>query len=160
MKRHIAGIAWIFASVGLTGCAAEGGRPSLATKYGPANIFGGYSDKLVEPGVWRVEARTNGVSEDGLANAIAAFRAAEIMRREGFEYIQIIDQKGHKKFVGLRGGTESSAGQDLTLWIRGSHDRKPTAECRAKLTDACFTLTVTETLSRYGPLFTSAGGTR
>ena len=135
--------------------AAVEARPGTATKYRPANMFGGYSDKVVEPGVWRVSGKANGVSEDGFAEKMAVYRAAEVVRQAGFEYMQIINQKGKKSFVGLGGASSMhSAGQDLTLWVRGSHENNPPTECRAKEANACFTVPVAEAMERIAPFLT------
>lgn len=134
--------------------AAEA-RSSGATKYRPANIFGGYKDKIVEPGVWRVEGRANGRAEDGFAQNMAVYRAADVVRQAGFEYMQIINQKGNKSFVGLGGASSMhSAGQDLILWVRGSHDNNAPSECRAKDAKACFTISTAEAMDRIAPLLT------
>lgn len=126
-------------------------RPSTATKYRPANIFGGYKDKIVEPGVWRIEGHANGMSEDGFAANMAVYRAADIVRQAGFEYMQIINQKGSKSYIG---SSMNSAGQDLKLWVKGSHDANPPSECRAKDPTLCFTMPVKETMERIAPLLT------
>lgn len=117
-------------------------------------MFGGYTDKLVEPGVWRVEGRANGIAEGGFAQSMAVYRAADLVKQAGFEYMQIIDQKGKQSFVGIRGGSMSSAGENLILWVRGAHDSSPPAECRAKNPNACFTLPVAETMAKMFPLLT------
>lgn len=51
-------------------------RPGTATKYRPANLFGGYEEKEIEPGIWKVKARSNGIAEPGFARNMAAYRAA------------------------------------------------------------------------------------
>lgn len=146
----------IVMSIGLLAIAVNAdARPGTATKYRPATIFGGYKDKVVEPGVWRVQGLANGMAEDGFAQNMAVYRAADVVKQAGFEYMQIINQKGKKSFVGLGGASSMhSAGQDLTLWVRGSHDSSPPSECRAKDPKACFTVPVSETLDHIRPFLT------
>jgi hypothetical protein len=128
----------------LAGCA---GRPGTATKYRPSYIFGGYSDKLVEPGVWKVTGRSNGIAESGFGRNMAAYRAAEIVKAAGFTHMQIIEQKGRVSTI-----NGSSAGEFLTLTVRGANDPAPPADCREKRPDQCFTLNVAEVMSRLRPL--------
>jgi hypothetical protein len=128
----------------LTGCS---GRPGTATKYRSSYIFGGYSDKLVEPGVWKVTGRSNGIAESGFGRNMAAYRAAEIVKAAGFTHMQIIAQKGRTSTI--NGG---SAGEYLTLTVRGVNDPAPPTDCREKQQDQCFTLAVDETMARLRPL--------
>lgn len=137
--------------IALTLCAttAEAGS-SLATKYRPANMFGGYKDRLVEPGIYRIDAHANGVAGPGFAQNMAAYRAAEILRQGGFEYMQVIDQKGQSLHIGT-GGSSTSAGGSMTLWVRGSHNPAAPTDCRAKKPTLCFTLPTARTMDRIRP---------
>jgi hypothetical protein len=128
----------------LAGCA---GRPGTATKYRPSYIFGGYSDKLIEPGLWKVTGRSNGIAESGFGRNMAAYRAAEIVKAAGFTHMQIIEQKGKVTTI-----NSSSAGEFLTLTVRGANDPAPPTDCREKRPDQCFTLAVDEVMARLRPL--------
>ena len=128
----------------VAGCA---GRPGTATKYRPSYIFGGYSDKQIEPGMWKVTGRSNGIAESGFGRNMAAYRAAEIVRAAGFTHMQIIEQKG--KISTINGGP---AGEFLTLTVRGANDPAPPTDCREKRPDQCFTLEVDEVMARLRPL--------
>jgi hypothetical protein len=133
----------------LGGCA---GRPGTATKYRPSYIFGGYSDKLIEPGVWKVTGRSNGIAESGFGRNMAAYRAAEVVKAAGFTHMQIIAQKGKVSTISVGGGSGSSAGEFLTLTVRGANDPAPPSDCRERKPDQCFTLSVDETMARLRPL--------
>jgi hypothetical protein len=131
---------------GLTSAAPEA-QAGLATRYRPANLLGGYKDRLVEPGLWRVDARANGFAAPGFAQNMAAYRAADLLREAGFEYMQIIDQKGQSwstRSGGQMGGT-------MTLWIKGAHNPDPPTDCRAKQPDLCLTVPVARTIERIRP---------
>ena len=132
-------------------------RPGTATKYRPANLFGGYKEKEVEPGVWRVEARANGIAEEGFARNMAVYRAADIMRSANFAYFQVIDQKGKTTRVGFSAGSMNNAGETMTLWVRGADRPDRPTDCRVKMPGLCFTLPVARTMERVRPLLTFPG---
>ena len=136
------------AAVLLSGCA---GRPGTATKYRPSYIFGGYSDKQIEPGVWKVTGRSNGIAETGFGRNMAAYRAAELVRAAGFTHMQVLEQKGKASTMRVGGGSPSNAGEYLTLTVRGANDPAPPADCRDKRPDQCFTLNVAEVMARLRP---------
>lgn len=142
------------ALVALLGPGMAQARPGTATKYRPANLFGGYSEKLVEPGVWRVKAKANGIAEPGFAQNMAIYRAAELMRQQGFAFLQVVDQKGEAMSMRIGGGSPVSAGQSMILWVRGAQDAGAPATCRAKEPGRCFTVPVARTLDRVRPFLT------
>jgi len=118
-----------------------------ATRYQPKTWSGGYSDRIVEPGLWRIDATANGRAELGFAQNMAAYRAADILRAAGFEYMQIVDQKGEYWSMG-----GMPAGGKATLWVRGAHDSAPPVDCRAKRSETCVTVPVARTMERTRPL--------
>lgn len=133
----------------LSGCA---GRPGTATKYRPSYIFGGYSEKQIEPGLWRVTGRSNGIAESGFGRDMAAYRAAELMKAAGFTHMQIVNQKGRISSFGVGGGPAThSAGEFLELTVRGANNPAPPTECRAKTPDQCFTLAIEPLMARLRP---------
>jgi len=81
--------------------SACGVARSLDTDYGKMNMTGGFSEKEVEPGVWRVIGRSNGVVRRGFGRDMAVYRAAEIMKQKGFSTFHVIDQKGKAKTVSV-----------------------------------------------------------
>ena len=123
----------------------------LATRYRKANLFGGYSDAEIEPGLWRVRARSNGPAGVGFARNMAAYRAAEILQQRGFSTMQIVNQRGQATTT-RSGGSEQQIGETMTLWVSGVAPDAVPAPCRAKATTACFTLPIAQTLERIRPL--------
>lgn len=135
----------------LMGCA--GGRPITATTYGPNNMLGGYSEKLLEPGVWRVTGNGNGIAGRGFGQNVALYRAAELIEGAGFSHLQILDQAGSSRLVGV-GRPTNFAGESLALTVRGVNDPATPLQCRAKQADACATLSVAEVKARLEPQLT------
>lgn len=138
----------------LAGCA--GGRPFTATTYGPAALLGGYSEKQIEPGVWKVTGRSNGIAEMGFGRNMAVYRAAELMKAAGFAHFQIIDQKGKSTMIGY-GTPNKFAGEELTVTVRGAASPDEPLACRAKQPSACGTLGSDEVMARLGPQLTFRG---
>jgi hypothetical protein len=128
----------------VAGCSGGSG---LATKYRSTYLLGGYSDKIVEPGMWKVTGRSNGVSRSGFGRDMAAYRAAEIVKAAGFSHMQVIAQKGKSSTV-----NGSSAGEFLTLTVRGVNDPSPPSDCREKQPGQCFTLAVDDVMARLRPM--------
>ena len=134
----------------LAGCS--GGRPVTATTYGPMALLGGYSEKEVEPGLWRVTGRSNGIAGQGFGRDMAVYRAAELMKARGFSHFQIVDQKGKITMMGRVGGAATNyVGEFLTVTVRGASDPRAALACRAKLASACGTLSTDEIMGRLGP---------
>jgi hypothetical protein len=133
------------AALALAGCA--GGRPVTATRYRPAGLLGGYGERVVEPGVWRVTGSSNGIAETGFGRNMAMYRAAELVRAAGFSHVQILDQRGRESRMNSR-----TIGESLDLWVRGANGPAPPADCRARNPQACFTVPVDEIMARLRPL--------
>ena len=142
------------AALALAGCAE---RPSTATTCGPMGLLGGYSEKEVEPGVWRVTGAGNGIAEMGFGRNVAVYRAAELMKARGFSHFQVINQKGEMRMVGV-GSPSGFAGETLNLTVRGTNDPAAPLECRAKQPTACMTLSVDTILASVGPKLTFRKG--
>jgi hypothetical protein len=140
------------AAMAMSGSVASA-RSGLATKYGPMSLFGGYSDKQVEPGVWRVSARSNGPAGEGFGRNMAAYRAAEILSAQGFPFVQVIDQKGDMTVLGRRGDTfQRPLNEHIVLTVRGAYSAEPPADCRARQPEACLTLSVAQVMTQLRPL--------
>ena len=114
-------------------------------------MFGGYKEQHVEPQVWRVEGRSNGVAGSGVGRNIAVYRAAEIMKAAGFSYFRIVDQKGQAMTILVNNVPGGSAGESMVLWIRGTNDPAALTECRAKNPASCATLNVETVLTSIKP---------
>lgn len=127
--------------------ACSGGRPVTATHYRPAGLLGGYSERIVEPGVWRVSGSSNGIAEMGFGRNMAMHRAAEVVKAAGFSHMQILDQRGRVTMMNQR-----QIGESLELLVRGANDPAPPADCRARQPQSCFTAPVDQVLARLRPL--------
>lgn len=137
-------------AAGLLAAGCAGGRPVTATTYGPMGLLGGYSDKVVEPGTWRVTGNSNGIAHQGFGRNMAVYRAAEIVKAAGFSHFQVLDQKGSSRMIGY-GRPTSFAGETLTLTVRGVNDPAEPLACRAKQPAACMTLGADEIIAQLGP---------
>lgn len=143
-------ISGLFAAF-LSGCATSGGRPATATKYLPQGPLGGYSEKEIEPGIWQVTGRANGIAPRGFGSNMALYRAAEILYAKGFTHVQVIDQKGSSISVGAGGSSGSYGGETLVVTVRGANDPARPADCRAKNPAACMTIDAAEVMARLAP---------
>jgi hypothetical protein len=139
----------------VAGCA---GRPFTATTYGPMHLFGGYTDKEIEPGVWKVTGAGNGPAGEGFGRNVAVYRAAEIVKAHGFTHLQILDQKGKVHSVGIGGGSMSYAGENMTLIVRATNDPAAPLACRSKRPEACMTLAADTIIATIGPQLTFRKG--
>ncbi len=59
---------------------------------------------------------------------VASYRAAELLSGRGFEYVQVLDQKGKRT---VRDGYQHM-GEFMTLTVRGAHAPGMPADCRAE----------------------------
>lgn len=148
MKSHLI----ILAAASALVAGGVDARPGTATKYRPAYIFGGYSEKQIEPGVWKVTGRSNGIAEVGFGRNMAVYRAAEILAAQGFTYVQVLDSKGKMSMIGLSRNSMSPAGENMTLVVRGANAPGQPTDCRAKELTACGTLPIAATMTRLRPL--------
>src|SRR5690242_2186335 len=139
------------AALGAASSAASA-RSGLATRYGPMSLFGGYSDKMIEPGVWRVSARSNGPAGSGFGRNMAVYRAAEILSAQGFSYVQVIDGKGDMTVLGRRGDAfQRPLNEHVVLTVRGAYSPQPPADCRAKEPQACITYSAASAMTQLRP---------
>jgi len=126
--------------------ACSGGRPVTATHYRPAGLLGGYSERIVEPGVWRVSGSSNGIAEMGFGRNMAMYRAAELVKAAGFSHMQILDQRGRATMMNQR-----QIGESMELVVRGANDAAAPVDCRARQPQLCFTAPVDEVMASLRP---------
>jgi len=120
----------------LIGGCSTGGL-GLETKYKPSGLTGGYSEKEVEPGIYRVKAVTNGMRAPDFTRAMALYRAAELTEELGKQHFQIIDFKGKTSTI-RQGGTYRGQGPStIQLWIRPVDDPEERLDCRAERPANC-----------------------
>lgn len=143
-------IAAALAALSLASCASGGGS-ALATTYGKQHLFGGYTDKEIEPGLWKVTGAGNGPAGPGFGRNVAVYRAAEIAKAGGFSHFQILRQRGKAHSVGVGGGSMSYAGENMEMIVRPTHDPGAPLACRDKDPQACMTLSVAEIMATIGP---------
>ena len=148
-KKSIATV--IFCSLLLSGCAGS----SLQTKYRPWGLTGGYKDRSVGVNHWRVNAGVNGVSDEGSAQYIAVYRAAEIVKAAGFSHMQIVNQKSTQEYfsvgIGYAGPPTNRGGGDTMIEVIGSNSSEPPSVCLAPDPQACFTISVIDAQERTRP---------
>jgi hypothetical protein len=128
----------------LAGCA--GVRAMTATQYRPANLLGGYSERIPEPGLWRVTGRSNAMAGEGFGSDMAMHRAAELVKAAGFSHMQILDQRGNRQTM-----NRAFIGESMALVVRGTDSPAPPADCRARTPRSCFTVEVDVVLARLRP---------
>jgi hypothetical protein len=123
-----------------------------ATGYGHSGLLGGYSDEQVEPGLWRVRARTNGFSGATSAFNMALYRAAELARDAGYPYFQIVQSNfGVLPLVAGNFIYSSGGGQTARFRIRGARSADAPIACEMVDSRGCHTFPVEEVLRQIGP---------
>ena len=120
--------------------SACAGRPGLAP-YGPMSDRGGYQEEEIEPGVWRISARSNGNAGADYAWNMAEYRAGELLKAQGFSHIQMLDRMGRWELSDERaGGRRRLLSDAMEVTVRGAHDQSQPTDCRAHKRDSCWTL--------------------
>ena len=108
--------------------------------YGPMSKQGGYQEDEVEPGVWRILARSNGKAGAGYARNMAEYRAGELLTARGFSHVQMLIQIGRWELGEDFGGGERRVLSDqMAVTVRGAHDGSPPSDCRTSNPSACYT---------------------
>ncbi len=142
--------------IALAACALT--LPSCATGYGRLGLLGGYSDSQIEPGYWRVSARTNGYSGQSSALYMALYRAAELARAAGYTHFQVVRSNvGALPLVAGNTVSFSGGGERASFRIRGARDGSPPTACEARQADTCRTFSVDEVIRTLGPTVNPRG---
>jgi len=133
---------------------------ACSTGYGRMSLLGGYSDKQIEPGLWRVSATTNGYSGESSAFDMALYRAAEIARDAGFPYFQVVRSDfGVLPVIAGNTMSFSGGGQNARLRIRGAREANAPLACEVEAS-ACRAYSVEEVLRALGPVVNPRGQAR
>jgi hypothetical protein len=103
---------------------------------------GGYQEEEIEPGVWRVFARSGGEAGPGYSSDMAEYRAAEILKARGFPWVQILKEFPRAELSEeLGGGRRRVISEDMELTVRGAHDPSKPTDCRQSGLQRCWTFT-------------------
>ena len=121
--------------------SACAGWPGVVA-YGPMSARGGYQEEEIEPGVWRILARSAGEAGAGYARTMAEYRAAELLTERGFSHVQILKEYGRWELGEESGGGRRRVLSDqMEVTVRGAHDGSPPTDCREPSPGRCWTFT-------------------
>ena len=137
-------IALVLATIPLHPAPAE-------TDYRRASIFhGGYRDRVLGEGFWRVTVGTDG--ETGIRDTVrmALYRSAELARAEGYPYIQIVWHRGGMRYRTQGRRRMRVLGNSAEMKVRGVHDPKAPIECEMPQSQ-CVVHSVEQVLGEIGP---------
>jgi hypothetical protein len=111
--------------------------------YSPMSARGGYQEEEIEPGVWRVLARSSGKAGAGYAWNMAEYRAGELLKARGFSHVQMLGRNGRWELSDeLGGGQRRVLSDQMEVTVRGAHDSSAPTDCRARNADSCRTLDI------------------
>lgn len=131
--------------------SAQNERP---IKYRHWGMSGGYKDKAIGPNQWHVVAGVNGRAPEGSAARIALYRAAELTKSVGFQYFQIVSQKGEQVYLGIGWGPPTVRGPGgAEMDIIATNDPAPPSTCLVERKELCITVNAEETMQRLSPYF-------
>lgn len=124
---------------------------ACATSYGQAGLLGGYSERQIEPGLWRVQGQSNGFSRPDAGFNMALYRAAELAEGAGFSHFQVVDANVRVTVLTQYGQPMGSGGERARLRIRGVNSADAPIECEMKEA-LCRTFAVSEVIAQLGPV--------
>lgn len=141
----------------LCGCAG--------TPYQHLGVGGGYSDKELATGKWKVRFISNVASTEGFAEKAALYRSAQIMQQAGYQQFAVVDGSVHfNRHYGATssGGTVSTfsfttKGQTAELTVVGLPAAAPAPSCEAPNQELCTTFETRRVLDDLGPEMRNAG---
>lgn len=108
--------------------------------YGPMSARGGYREEQIEPGVWRILARSISKDDAGYARNMAECRAGELLKAHGFSRVQMLVQNGRLELGKQFGrGRRRVLSNEMEVIVRGAHDRSSPPECHDVTTLSCYT---------------------
>lgn len=135
MTRHLMLLGIVLLT---SACAGQ----SRVVAYGPMTGRGGYQEEEIEPGVWRVLARSGGEAGPGYAGHMAEYRAAEMLKARGFPWVQILKEFPRTVLSeDLGGGRRRVISEDMELTVRGAYDPSKPTDCRQTGLQRCWTFT-------------------
>jgi len=111
------------------------------TPYQHIGVGGGYSDKMIAPAKWNVKFIANVANPDGFAQKATFYRAAEISKKAGFPFFQVVDgnveRTLHTYAAGGSAWQARDGGQTARLTIVGARQNSPVAPCEAANSRIC-----------------------
>lgn len=124
---------------------------SSCATYGPSTFWGGYDDKEIDPGVWKVTGSSNAASGgEPFTHAMVYYRSAEIAEAHGFSHIRVLDGLSWDYPLLLASTStyvayKTSGGPGYSeLVFRGASGPDDVTGCRTKRVEICATLSVHE----------------
>ena len=147
----------LFALAALGAVFAAAPAAAQFVGYRPANLWGGYDERELEPGVWRVSARLNALSGGGpTARAMANYRAAQVLKQRGFSHMRVLSQRGFSlgqtisdgRRITQRIGGGPGYAQLVVRGARGADDRDG---CRDRRAERCVTVSVDAVMDSWRP---------
>ena len=134
----------------LAGCGTTYRRPILG-------MAGGYSDKKVGEGHWKVVFGTNAYAARGYALNAALYRSAELARGGGYPFFQIVKSNMVVGSFSVGYGYAAPGGghyggEGVYLTVRGVRGREAELACENPDGRGCITLDTEETLRELEPV--------
>ena len=124
---------------------------SAETEYRRASLFhGGYRERVLGEGLWRVTVGTDGETAMGEAVRMALYRSAELARAEGYPFIQILWHRGGMRYQQQGRRQMRVLGHSAELKVRGARDAKDPIECEMPQS-RCTVHSVEQVLAQIGP---------
>lgn len=96
-----------------------------------------HDDEVTRDGYWKIEARTQGAGQR-MAIDVALYRAAELARAAGHQYVELHDAHSRR----------NSSGESAMLFARGANAPVHPGECRSRRARRCYTADVQAVLRR------------
>ena len=119
------------------------------TEYHRYNIVdGGYRDRVLGQGLWRVTASSDASSGFGFAAKMAVYRSAELAKAAGYSHIQILK---HKVMIRQSRPDYRMIGQSAELKVRGVHSPSQPLACEMKPGSRCMVYAADDILTKLGP---------
>jgi hypothetical protein len=124
------------------------------TSYGPYGLNRGYGGDRPEPGMYRTSGHTTPRTRSGFAAEMALYRAAEMAREDGFQFIQVVHIRGGAMVWGSAAGgmmMSGTSGEEAFVRARGVESMTAPLRCEMGDSDQCRNLDIGELMARLGP---------
>jgi hypothetical protein len=127
--------------------------PAMAeSRYQPAGLLhGGYRDRQVEPGVWKVSVGVSAESGMDAATRMALYRAAELAKSQGFTLVQVVWHRGGMRYQNEGRKRMRVLSHSAELKVRGLRSQADLGRCEMTQPSHCPVQAVDVILTRIGP---------